>query len=449
MEARMKRDIEAEFKKWRDEKRRYPLLVRGARQVGKSYCIKKFAGEYFENLVEINFEQNPKYKACFDTLNPEKIIESISIIANSDITPGKTLLFLDEIQECPNAIISLRYFYEQYFDLHVIAAGSLLEFALSQEDFQMPVGRIQYIYLKPLSFLEFLDALGEGKIRNLIEDISRDNLPANVIHEHILSFIKLYFIIGGMPAVVYEYINSGNIKRCLNIQTLIIQTYRDDFGKYASRVKYKYLQKIFYGVPKMVGRKFKYSNIDIEMQSRDLKEALTLLEKAGVVYRVKHTSGNGLPLEAQSNENMFKVVFLDIGLMQNICGLGSDIYLTSLQDFIKVNDGAIAEQFVAQELLGYQDFYTQPSLYYWVREAKNSSAEVDYVIPCCSKALPIEIKSGKTGTFRSMHLFLQKAGLSVGVKISLLPFDFTLPIISIPFYAVKKIPELIGSHAGR
>ena len=445
----MKRDIEAEFKKWRDEKRRYPLLVRGARQVGKSYCIKKFAGEYFENLVEINFEQNPKYKACFDTLNPEKIIESISIIANSDITPGKTLLFLDEIQECPNAIISLRYFYEQYFDLHVIAAGSLLEFALSQKDFQMPVGRIQYIYLKPLSFLEFLDALGEGKIRNLIEDISRDNLPANVIHEHILSFIKLYFIIGGMPAVVYEYINSGNIKRCLNIQTLIIQTYRDDFGKYASRVKYKYLQKIFYGVPKMVGRKFKYSNIDIEMQSRDLKEALTLLEKAGVVYRVKHTSGNGLPLEAQSNENMFKVVFLDIGLMQNICGLGSDIYLTSLQDFIKVNDGAIAEQFVAQELLGYQDFYTQPSLYYWVREAKNSSAEVDYVIPCCSKALPIEIKSGKTGTFRSMHLFLQKAGLSVGVKISLLPFDFTLPIISIPFYAVKKIPELIGSHAGR
>jgi len=445
----VKRDIEAELKKWRDEKRRYPLLVRGARQVGKSYCIKKFAGEYFENLVEINFEQNPKYKACFDTLNPEKIIESISILSNSDITPGKTLLFLDEVQECPNAIVSLRYFYEQYFDLHVVAAGSLLEFALSQEDFKMPVGRIQYIYLKPLSFLEFLDAIGEEKIRNLIENLSRDNLPAKVIHEHILSFIKLYFIIGGMPAVVYEYINSGNIKRCLNIQTIIIQTYRDDFGKYASRVKYKYLQKIFYGVPKMVGRKFKYSKIDSVMQSRDLKEALILLEKAGVVYRVKHTGGNGLPLEAQSNENIFKVVFLDIGLMQNICGLGSDIYLTSLQDFINVNEGAIAEQFVAQELLGYQDFYTQPSLYYWVREAKNSSAEVDYVIPCCSKALPIEIKSGKTGTFRSMHLFLQKAGLSVGVKISLLPFDFTLPIISIPFYAVKKIPELISSHTGR
>ena len=448
MEVSVKRDIEAELKKWKDEKKRYPLLVRGARQVGKSYCIKKFAGEYFENLVEINFEQNPKYKACFDTLNPEKIIESISILSNSDIIPGKTLLFLDEIQECPSAIVALRYFYEQYFDLHVIAAGSLLEFALSQEDFKMPVGRVQYIFLKPLSFLEFLDAIGEGKIRNLIENLNRDNLPTRVIHEHILSFIKLYFIIGGMPAVVYEYINSRNIKRCLNIQTIIIQTYRDDFGKYASRVKYKYLQKIFYGVPKMVGKKFKYSNIDSDMQSRDLKEALILLEKAGVVYRVKHTGGNGLPLEAQSKENIFKVVFLDIGLMQNICGLGSDIYLSSLQDFININEGAIAEQFAAQELLCYQDFYTQPSLYYWVREAKNSSAEVDYVIPCSSKALPIEIKSGKTGTFRSMHLFLQKATLPVGVKISLLPFDFTLPIISIPFYAIKKIFELVSSSTG-
>ena len=442
----MKRDIEKVLKKWKDEKRRYPLLVRGARQVGKSYSIKKFASEDFENLVEINFEQNPKYKACFDTLNPEKIIESISILSNSDITPGKTLLFLDEIQECPNAIVSLRYFYEQYSDLHVVGAGSLLEFALSQEDFKMPVGRIQYVYLKPLSFLEFLDAIGEEKIRNIIENLSQDNLPSKVIHEHILSFIRLYSIIGGMPAVIYEYINSKDIKRCLNVQTIIIQTYRDDFGKYASRVKYKYLQKIFYGVPEMVGRKFKYSNIDRDMQSRDLKEALTLLEKAGVVYRVKHTSGKGLPLEAQAKENIFKTVFLDIGLMQNICGLSSDILLTSNEDFIKVNGGALAEQFAAQELLSYQDCYIQPSLYYWVREAKNSSAEVDYVIPCCSKAIPIEVKSGKTGTLKSIHLFLKKANLSVGVKISLLPYDNTLPVISIPFYAIKKIPELISGY---
>lgn len=442
----MKRDIEKVLKKWKNEKRRYPLLIRGARQVGKSYSIKKFAKENFENLVEINFEQYPKYKACFDNLNPEKILQSISVLSNSDITPGKTLLFLDEIQECPNAIVSLRYFYEQFSDLHVIGAGSLLEFALSQEDFKMPVGRIQYVFLKPLSFLEFLDAIGEEKIRNIIENLSQNNLPSKVIHEHILSFIKLYSITGGMPAVVFEYINSKNIKQCLNIQTIIIQTYRDDFGKYASRVKYKYLQKIFYGVPKLVGKKFKYSSIDSDMQSRDLKEALILLEKAGVVFRVKHTSGNGLPLEAQAKENIFKTVFLDIGLMQNICGISSDIFLTSNENFIKANEGALVEQFVAQELLNYQDFYTQPSLYYWVREAKNSSAEVDYVIPCCSKAIPIEVKSGKTGTLKSMHLYLKKVNLSVGVKISMLPFDYTFPIISIPFYAIKKIPEFISNY---
>jgi len=442
----MKRDIEIELIKWKDEKRRYPLLVRGARQVGKSYIIKKFGNEHFNNIVEVNFEQYPDYKTCFDILNPVKIIESISILSNSDITPGKTLLFLDEIQECPKAIVSLRYFYEQYSDLHVIAAGSLLEFALSHEDFKMPVGRIQYIFLKPLSFLEFLDALGEEKIRNTIENLSISKLPSKAVHDHIISFIKLYSIIGGMPAVVDEYLNSKDIKRCINVQTIIIQTYRDDFGKYASKVKYKYLQKMFYGIPKLVGKKFKYSNIDRDMQSRDLKEALILLEKAGIVFRVKHTSGAGLPLEAMAKDNVFKTVFLDIGLMQNICGLSADILLKPGEDFIKINEGALAEQFVGQELLCYQDFYIQPSLYYWIRQSRNSSAEVDYLIQCYSKAVPIEVKSGKSGTLRSMHLYLKEIGLSAGIKISTLPFDFTSPVISIPFYAIKKIPELISRY---
>ncbi len=442
----MKRDIEKELIKWKDEKRRYPLLVRGARQVGKSYIIKKFAEEHFTNIVEVNFEQYPDYKTCFDTLNPVKIIESISILSNSDITPGKTLLFLDEIQECPEAIISLRYFYEQYSNLHVIAAGSLLEFALSNKDFKMPVGRIQYIFLKPLSFLEFLGALGEEKIRNTIEDLSISKLPSRAVHEHIMSFIKIYSIIGGMPAVIDEYLNSKDIKRCLNVQTVIIQTYRDDFGKYASRVKYKYLQKMFYGIPKLVGRKFKYVNIDRDMQSRDLKEALFLLEKAGIVFKVKHTSGAGVPLEAMAKDDVFKTVFLDIGLMQNICGLSADILLKPDKDFIKINEGALAEQFVGQELLCYQDFYIQPSLYYWVRQSRNSSAEIDYLVQCGPKAIPLEVKSGKTGTLKSLHLYLKETQFSAGIKISVLPFDFTPPVISIPFYAVKKIPELISRY---
>ncbi len=442
----MKRDIDDTLKNWKTEAHRYPLLVRGARQVGKTYSIKQFGENEFDNLVEVNFEQKPHYFTCFDSLEPKKIIETLSVLSKSDIIPGKTLLFLDEIQECPKAISALRYFYEQMPDLHVIGAGSLLEFVISQESFKMPVGRVQYLYMKPLSFLEFLDNIGESRTRNVIETFSWDNLPSPAIHKHLISLLKKYAIIGGMPAVVSEYLSSSSLEKCSQIQTIIIQTYRDDFGKYASKVKYKYLEKIFFAVPKMVGNKFKYSHVDNNLQSRDLKEALELLEKAGVVYRIKQTSGKGLPLEANAKERHFKTAFLDIGLMQNICGLSSDLLISPDEDFIKVNEGAIAEQFTAQELLAYRDVYLAPSLYYWAREARSSNAEIDYLIPHGSSALPIEVKAGKTGTLRSMHIFLEQYGLSAGVRISQHYFNRTLPIISLPFYAIKGIPHLMKAH---
>jgi predicted AAA+ superfamily ATPase len=441
----MKRDIDKNFRTWKKEAHRYPLLVHGARQVGKSYSIIKFGKNEFDNLVEVNFEQKPHYITCFDTLEPKKIIEILSVLSKSDIIPGKTLLFLDEIQECPNAIIALRYFYEQMPDLHVIGAGSLLEFVISQENFRMPVGRIQYLYMKPLSFLEFLDAVGENRTRKIIETSTWYNLPSLAIHQHLISLVKKYSIIGGMPAVVSEYASTSNLDKCFQIQTIIIQTYRDDFGKYASKVKYKYLEKIFFAVPKMIGRKFKYSHVNNSLQSRDLKEALELLEKAGVVYRIKQTSGEGLPLEANAREKHFKTTFLDIGLMQNICGLSSEILISTDENFIRINEGAIAEQFTAQELLAYRDFHQIPSLYYWAREARNSNAEIDYIIPCCSSALPIEVKAGKTGTLRSMHIYLEKYRLPAGVRISQLYFNKNLPIISLPFYVIKKIPQLLES----
>lgn len=437
----MKRDIEKILLEWKNDRHRWPLLVRGARQVGKSYTISEFGRREFDNLVTINFEQEPRYKDCFTTLKPGEIIETLSILSKSKITYGKTLLFLDEIQDCPKAITALRYFYEQMPQLHVIAAGSLLEFTLSQEDFKMPVGRIQYLYMKPLSFMEFLDAMGEDKSMEVIERIDRENLPNPVIHEHLISLVKKYAILGGMPAVVAEYTASGNLTKCHQIQTLIIQTYRDDFGKYASKVKHKYLEKVFYAVPKLIGKKFKYSHVDDTIPSRELKAALELLEKAGVVYRVRSTWGGGLPLEANAKEQHFKTVFLDIGLMQNICGLSSEM-LTS-GDFMKINAGAVAEQFTAQELLNYQDVFKESSLFYWAREARSSNAEVDYLIPCHSYAIPVEVKAGKTGTLRSMHLFLDKYPAPVGVKISQEPFNSTMPIISIPFYAIKMVPHLV------
>ncbi|MCP4217828.1 MAG: ATP-binding protein [bacterium] len=440
----MKRDIDNVLDQWKDDSNRMPLMIRGARQVGKSFTITAFGERKFENLVTINLEQQPEYKECFSTLMPKEIISAISIRNMSDIIPGKTLLFLDEIQECPGAITALRYFYEQMPELHVIGAGSLLDFVLSEENFRMPVGRVQYLFMKPLSFLEFLDAVGESRARAAIEDTGWDNMINPLVHDHLLSLVKKYAIVGGMPKATAEYASSRDLNRCRRIQTSIIQTYRDDFAKYASRVKQKHLQKIFSAVPKMVGKKFKYSQVDNGIHSRNLKEAVELLEKAGVVYRVSKTHGNGLPLDVNADERHFKAVFVDIGLMQNICGLRSETLM--MENFIEVNTGAVAEQFVAQELLAYPDEYESPSLYYWVREARSSSAELDFLIPCLSYPLPVEVKAGKTGTLRSMHLFLDKYPCPVGVRISRQPFSDNPPIISVPFYGIKKISEMVKHH---
>lgn len=433
----MKRDIENILVDWKDERNRKPLLLRGARQVGKSYTVTEFGRKLFDNLITINFEQFPQYKECFNTLSPNEITGNISLLCKKDIIQGKTLLFLDEIQDCPEAITSLRYFYEQMPELHVIGAGSLLDFILTSENFKVPVGRIQYIYMRPLSFVEFLDAIGESKTRNFIEMKLITSVPNKAVHNHFMDLIKKYMILGGMPAVLEEYVSTGNLNKCIQIQSSIIQTYNDDFGKYSNLVKHKYLQKVFYAVPKMIGKKFKYSHVDANIKSRDLKEAVELLERAGIVIKVKKTSGEGLPLEANADEKHFKLVFMDTGLMQNICDLSEETLLT--KDIMKVNSGAIAEQFVAQELHGYQNSFNAGSLFFWAREARNSSAEVDYLTPVKSSVVPVEVKAGKTGTLRSMHLYLEKYKTVTGIKISQSPLDISSQIKSIPLYGISLL----------
>jgi predicted AAA+ superfamily ATPase len=408
--------------------------------VGKTFTINEFGRRSFENTVLVNFEQEPHYKACFDGLNPSQIIASLSVLTRQDLIPGRTLLFLDEIQECPQAITALRYFYEQMPQLHVIGAGSLLEFTLAEKNLKMPVGRVQYLYMKPLSFSEFLEALGEQKARHLLATSTSPIAPA--VDDHPNTLIKKYLFLGGMPAVVDEYLASGDLQKCRRLQTAILQTYRDDFGKYANRVKHKYLEKVFYAVPAMVAQKFKYAQVDASFKSRDLKEALELLEHAGVVYRVKQTSGAGLPLEAQAKERHFKTVFLDTGLMQNICSVSEALLMSD--DIMQVNAGAVAEHFVAQELLAYQDPYQPGALYYWTREARNSNAEVDYLYAAGHRVLPLEVKAGKTGTLRSMHLFLEQYAAPGGVRISSRRQEYMPPLLSVPFYAIEHLPKLIA-----
>ncbi len=438
----MKRDIEKILNEWKFDKNRFPLLVRGARQVGKTYTITEFGNTEFHELITINFELNPEYKECFKTFEPENIIECISLLINKDIIEGKTLLFFDEIQECPEAIRSLRYFYEKKPGLHVIGAGSLLEFILSQENFRMPVGRVQYLYMKPLSFVEFLDAVKENKLREFIENLKPDSTINDAIHDKLISIIKKYSIIGGMPAVVKEYIMTENLKKCIMRQTMIIQTFRDDFGKYANKTKFKYLQKLFYAAAKMVGKKFKYSHVDREIKSRELKNALELLEKSGIIYRVKKSRGGIAPTDFYSNERHFKILFVDIGLMQNICGISDEILIEN--NLLNVYSGAVAEQFVGQELIAYQEYYKEPSIYYWEREAKGSTAEVDYIIQIGSKVFPIEVKAGKTGRLKSLHIYLEKYSIPFGIKVSQQQKLISKPVLSIPFYLIKNLEDYIS-----
>jgi predicted AAA+ superfamily ATPase len=432
----MRRDIYQVLTGWKNSSNRRPLLVRGARQTGKTYIINEFGNQEFRNLTYLNFERNPEYKDIFQTNNPIEIVEKISLYTAKNTEPGKTLLFIDEIQECPKAIVALRYFFEEMPDLHVIAAGSLLEFALKSEDFRMPVGRIQYLFLYPLSFGEFLDAMGESELRVYTAEISNLAKLPMTLHNKLNELVRKYLIVGGMPAVLKEYITARNIINVQRRQRSIIDTYIDDFAKYSRVSKHNNLRKVFNAIPGMVGQKFVYTRVDRSVKSRELKEALELLETAGIAYRVRQTSGSGLPLSVGVHESIFKVLFLDVGLFHAISGLYSET--AKEKNLNAIFKGAVAEQFTGQEIKAYQSPYTKSELYYWGRKAKSSTAELDYLIEKEARVVPVEIKSGPTGRMKSMHMFIEKYSTENAIRISPAPFKKGQPILSIPFYGIES-----------
>lgn len=439
----MRRDIEKELISWKLQKGRYPLIIRGARQVGKSYLVETFGKAHFQNSVVVNLEFQPQLKDCFQSLDPSEIINKLQLILGVQIKEDNTLLFLDEIQECPQAIMSLRYFKEKMPELSVIAAGSLLEFALRSPDFKMPVGRILFLYLEPLSFSEYLDATGNQNLRQFLSEVKLTDSIDDVIHKKLLELLRIYLIVGGMPAVLKEYLSSNDLINCQRIQTGLLQTYRSDFGKYAKISQHKYLQKVFDMAPRLVGQRIKYSNIDTDTRSRDLKNALNLLALAGIIKPIYLTKASGLPLGAQINEQRFKINFLDVGLMQNSCGLQGRLSVE--EDFMQINVGAVAEQFVGQELTEYSDRHQQASLYFWAREKKGSMAEVDYVINIGSDILPVEVKSGKEGKLKSLRMFIENKKSKSGIRFSQDKLSYYDKILSIPIYMVEQMPRLAGS----
>lgn len=438
----MKRTLFRELVAWRNKPLHLPILLRGARQVGKTFLVKQFGCEHFENLISINFEESPEYIACFDTLNPHEIINKIEIMCRQTIKLGHTLLFLDEIQNCPRAIIALRYFKEQWPKLHIIGAGSLLEFALQQENMSMPVGRVQYLYLKPLSFCEYLSVTGNEKLLEFLENVTLQSTIPDVIHQQGLKLVHEYTAVGGMPMVVSSYINDQSLRECQQYQTLLLKTYSDDFSKYSTTARSNYLQQVYDRTPGLVGQQIKYVNISPEMDSRYLKDAVHDLSKAGVVSVTYATSAAGLPFITHAVEKKFKLIFLDIGLLKRATNLDIDVLLA--EELILLNRGAIAEQFVGQELLAYQDPYSEPQLFYWTRDKRNSNAEVDYLINVGSKIVPIEVKSGKTGRLKSLRILMQERQLPLGIQVSSQRLQLQDDILSVPFYLISQLPRLVS-----
>ena len=324
----------------------------------------------------------------------------------------------------------------------MIAAGSLLEFALNNENMRMPVGRVESLFLKPLSFYEYLTALDLQHLRDYLGQVTLATGIEPFVHEALCGHLRDYFFIGGLPDVVNEYIHSRNLERVHAKQLNLMQSYRDDFGKYASKTKHHYMQKILKEAPGFVGEKFMYSRIDKDIGSREIKEALGFLIEAGLLYKVHHTHASGLPLSSLMQEKHFKIIFLDIGLVNCASQLSPELFFQ--KDLMLLNRGLQAEQFVGQEWLAYGKPYLQNELFYWDRQKPSSSAEVDYVINVNDSIIPIEVKAGKTGSLRSLQLFLNEKERDLGIRLSLKPLEMSPRVLSVPLYMVAEIPRLVG-----
>jgi predicted AAA+ superfamily ATPase len=435
----MQRLFKKTLLKWKNSPTRLPLIVRGARQVGKTFIIEDFGKEEFKNCVNINFEFSPIYKQCFETFEPKSILSQIELLTRQKIVPGETLLFLDEIQQCPKALQSLRYFKEQLPELHVIAAGSLLEFAIRDEDFSYPVGRVQFAKLFPLSFEEFLISLGESSLQSALDSFDIANPPPPAIHTHLLAKVKDYFIVGGMPASIVTFLTTHSYLDVKYAQKAVWDTYEADFGKYATQTQHRYLKKIFEEGPKLIGDHVKYSRIDPELPNpaRAMKTAFELLKLAGILHPITSTTAEGLPLLATEKQHVFKIVFLDIGLVEQVMNIDP-------QDS-GLMTGALAEQFVGQELLATADPLLEEKLFFWTREKTSSSAEVDYVIAYKAHTFPVEVKAGKTGKLRSLRVFMEEKKSPFGIKISQDVLKWEKNILSVPFYMVAHLQRLIDA----
>ena len=455
----MKRAAFLDVRQWAETADRRPLILRGARQVGKTWLVEAALRDVLGQVATLNFERHANAGDLFADPSPRKNLAAIEGLLGMRIEPGKCALFLDEVQAVPEVLARLRYFREEMPDLHVVAAGSLLDFALAQHTFSMPVGRVAYLHLEPLSFEEFVLAVDGDAVLDLVREWRPGVLLPRPVHEKLLGLCRDYAMVGGMPAVVERYRSTGSMLEVARLQHDLLSSFRDDFPKYGGRCPPGRLLKVLQGAVRQVGHKFMYSAVDREERSAVLREALDRLSQARLCHRVPSVHGNGIPLAAEVRDREFKVQILDTGLLLAAQGLSWQEH-SRVADLMLVNEGAVAEHLVGQMLRTAVPRYVDPQLFYWTREARGASAEVDYVLANGSEVVPIEVKAGKTGTLRSLHRFVAEKGSRQAVRVSSEPPQLaevktsvpgleprTFQLLSIPFYLVGELPRLLASLA--
>lgn len=432
-------------------------MLRGARQVGKTWVVRDLAARHERILVELNMERRPELADHFRSNDPHRTIADLSADLGISIVPETCLLFIDEIQATPQLLAFLRWFREDMPELPVVAAGSLLDFALRDHAFSMPVGRISYCHLEPVSFFEFLDASGNEILKSALVAAGETLALRPRLHDRALELFAEYCLVGGLPEVVAHWVSNRDDTHRLQRQRDLIATYRDDFNKYRGRIPADLLRGVMDAVPRQLAGRFVYSHVDDERPHRDIKQALELLRLARVCHRVDHTAANGLPLGAETNPRTFKVILVDVGLAAVQLGL-SRLDMRDLRDVNWVNKGGIAEQFVGQHLRCLSQAYEDPRLFYWQR-TEGRKGEIDYIIQHGSHVIPVEVKAGKAGAMKSLHAFMHAKRLRLALRLDANPpssqeMDVRTTtgdparyrLISLPLYMVESMPTAISAH---
>ena len=455
----------AALEQWLAAPRRKPLVIRGARQVGKSTLARLFCEAAGRPLVTVDLERRPALAAAFGQVRePRALLNLIETAVNAPAGTG-AVLFLDEIQAAPAALAALRYFFEDMPEQPVLAAGSLMEFALADRALPMPVGRVSYLHMGPMTFTEFLRGTGQERLAAQIEAF---NWPFPVagpaldaLHGLALEALRHYLFVGGMPEAVREFAESGRLQAVGAIHAGIVETYRDDLLKYAARRDQTRMLRVLNFAARQAGRKVKYINVSEGEPSATIRRDIELLAMARVIAKVTHSHCAGLPLQAHLNERAFKLIFLDVGLMNAICGLSWEA-LASGSEASLVNAGAVAEQFVGQHLQHLLADRPNRELTYWLREGRANNAEVDYVAEFGGRIVPIEVKANRAGAMKSLHQFVAEKNVDLAVRFDAQPpslqiVEAGIPggtgangarrvryrLLSLPLYLAERLPAIL------